>query len=330
MNESGPIFVVGSPRSGTTLVAQLLSQHPNLFVYNETVFYDFISSIKNKKVPTNEEIRSTTDFLVNRINFTTSKAVIDNFGCVISAAEREAIIDLFNQELNTLDGNPALSQIFDIFMNSVATIKNASRWGEKTPNHVFHMKEIANDFPNAKFIHVIRDPRSFLKSYKYSWRMPNAKNPENARKLYHPYITSKLWNASAEAFQKAKSVIGEDKCIEVRYEDVLNDINNVMNDLFSFLGEKKINHIELPTGSNSSFRKTKADRLEQWEHDVCDLVCRQGIDRYNYNSNGVTLINYISMLRSFITLPSFAVQAWFVIRKRYKGNMFNYIKQRIT
>jgi len=330
MNKNGPVFVVGSPRSGTTLVAQLLSQHSDLFVYNETVFYDYAAGLGRNKSITPAQIKSASEYLINRIEFTVSKEVSKDFGCVIQENEREFIVFEFNKKLDAMSGDITLSMVFDAFMSSAAEIKGATRWGEKTPNHVFHMDEIAADFPDARFIHVIRDPRSFLKSYKFSWSVHGAKNPKSAKKLYHPYVTSRLWKSSVDAFSRSKSRIGGDTCIEVRYEDVVNNTAQVMNELFEFLGEQVSHDINLPGGSNSSFDKNKNKDLDSWEIDVCEYVCRKGIRQYGYQSNKAALTSFISLFRSVLTLPVFAVQAWIIIKRRYKGGLWSYLRKRLV
>ncbi len=46
-----------------------------------------------------------------------------------------------------------------IVMDEVARSQGVDRWVDSTPTNVPHMLRINRDFPQAKFIHIIRDPR---------------------------------------------------------------------------------------------------------------------------------------------------------------------------
>ena len=53
---TSPIFVIGAPRSGTTLTANILGRHPNIFMPGETHFFDDIYHRKSKLGNPSDEI----------------------------------------------------------------------------------------------------------------------------------------------------------------------------------------------------------------------------------------------------------------------------------
>jgi len=123
-----PVFIVGAPRSGTTLLRSQIDAHPNiccppwetgLFVHMDPLANGDITKVL-KKEPT---------FPISR--------------CDIVAWVRRSADDLMGQFL----------------------IRSAKRrWAEKTPTHVDHMDLISEVYPKSQFIHIIRDGRDVIRS----------------------------------------------------------------------------------------------------------------------------------------------------------------------
>lgn len=124
-----PVFVVASPRSGTTLMCQMLDAHPNLFApYWETgLFVRFAEMMSNHLAWIFKEHRASMPL------------------------EREDVIAWIRESVQGL---------FARF----AAACGKSRWAEKTPAHVFHMDLIHEVFPGAQFIHMIRNGRDVVRS----------------------------------------------------------------------------------------------------------------------------------------------------------------------
>jgi Sulfotransferase family len=134
-----PIFVVGCPRSGTTLVQCILSASSQAFSLPETHFFSWV-------LPA---IGARPD----------SPVGVDRLDDVRRAFEMEAELVLptrFWDELRGRAPTPAL----EIFVDVVEHFRPAPelRAIEKTPRHVLHLETIADAFPDAVFIEVVRDP----------------------------------------------------------------------------------------------------------------------------------------------------------------------------
>lgn len=100
------------------------------------------------------------------------------------------------------------------------------RWAEKTPAHVYHLGLIAEVFPRAQFIHMIRNAYDVVRSLQH---MPWA--PHKLR------WAIERWKSSVTAGREAGGRLSGNQYLEVRYEDLLRSPQNTVRELCGFLGE---------------------------------------------------------------------------------------------
>jgi hypothetical protein len=104
---------------------------------------------------------------------------------------------------------------------------NAKRYyGDKTPGYVTQIDELAGMFPDAKFIHIIRDGRDVAMSYLAREEWGPATMGEAA--LY--------WRSRVGRGRAAGRHLGADRYREVRYEDMVEDPEETTQILCRFLG----------------------------------------------------------------------------------------------
>jgi len=126
-----PIFIIGCPRSGTTLTRVILDSHPNICCGPETHLFKNIKIFKEK---------------------------IFNYWKM-----------LMPYGVDEVSFNSQLKEVFSIFPNNYMKIKNKKRWAEKTPDNIFLVDFIDDLYPNCQFINIIRDGRDVVSSYKKRW-----------------------------------------------------------------------------------------------------------------------------------------------------------------
>lgn len=141
-------FVVGSPRSGTTLLRAMLDAHPAVAVPGESHFIPRMRAARRRyerggglDVP-----RYCADLERDRY--------FSAWG--LPASDVQGFLEL--AEAGTIED--AIRGTFTCYARS----QGKSRWGDKTPAYVLHMPAIATMFPEARFIHVIRDGRDVARS----------------------------------------------------------------------------------------------------------------------------------------------------------------------
>ena len=142
-------FIVGSPRSGTTLLRLMLDAHPLLAIPPETHFLPEVLPLRSQGGALREEFFRTViggprwgDFHLGEGDF----------------RGRLQAVEPFN-----------LTQGLHAFYRLYAERRKKPLWGDKTPGYVLHLRAIAAVLPNARFIHLIRDGRDVAASLRQLW-----------------------------------------------------------------------------------------------------------------------------------------------------------------
>ena len=204
-------LIFGTPRSGTTLLAQCLSAHPQLIVPDETHFI----------VPAAFVFDRIADVAVRREILkpliTKSRRTAASLGEFLDEATICDIIDRHSDSLASL-----LCAIYD----AIAEKAGALQAGDKTPNDMGFLGILiqARGIPDdAKIVHIVRDPRDVLSSLRE--RRWNA-NPE---KLFPRTWNNSNLNLHAQFHSSRRYRL-------VRYEDLVRSPLKELARLCIFLG----------------------------------------------------------------------------------------------
>lgn len=207
-----PVFIVGCPRSGTSFLYHLLLSaggfarfhtQMNVFDVLEPIFGD-LSSPANKKKMMQEWLRSKA-FAVSGLNSQDIEAKI--------MAECQNGSDFIR-----------------LVMDAVAQQQGVDRWIDSTPTNVPHMLRIARDFPQASFVHIIRDPRDVALSLdKRQWTRPLPWDKHRSLLAAAVY-----WEWIVRKGRKYGARLGS-RYVEVRYEDLVEQPETPLKKLGDFL-----------------------------------------------------------------------------------------------
>jgi hypothetical protein len=127
---SGPVFVVGSMRSGSTMLRLILDSHPDIAIGGETGFMGAV--LATKQIPS--------------WNF--GKGWYERLGWTESELDER------------------LRDFYGGLFERHARSQGKPRWGEKTPFHTAHMPEMARLFPDARIIGIVRHPGAVAASLR--------------------------------------------------------------------------------------------------------------------------------------------------------------------
>jgi hypothetical protein len=209
-----PFFIVGHPRSGTTLLRFMLSSHPHLYVPEETGFLPFLALD-----PQQELEQTTVAALLQRIG------QINRFWDGIVSDETAFYASL--SQKGSLP-QPTLPCVLDALYHLQAP-PGTIRWGDKTPLYVQHMPQITAIFPEAQFIHMIRDGRDAALSARAKWGSSK------------PYMDLSYllrnWVRNVQTGRTAGRRLGSQRYHEVRYEALLSDAEDTLEGVCCYLGE---------------------------------------------------------------------------------------------
>jgi len=215
-----PIFIIGNPRSGTTLFRLILTCHPNICVPPEC---GWLIGLYNKwGSKTLFEEKDIDDFILDL--------------CAPSTRKFETL----NLDLNKLKQNLLGSKDYrDISDRVYKTYSEqykptATRWGDKNNFFLHYIESIDSLFPEAVFIHIVRNGRDVACSYRelrdmegrYAPRLPDLIGDIGYR-----------WSNNLSTIEDSLRRIDYRRSLVVRYEDLVLDTFHTLNSVCSFLGE---------------------------------------------------------------------------------------------
>ena len=199
---SDPFFIVGSARSGTTLLRLILNAHPDVAVPPESRFITELWTGQREV-----ELRAFLKALAVHKRFETW----------------DLPIEVVAEEIGTttqVDYADAVSAAFSAY----ARVNGKSRWGDKTPRYVEHIELLATLFSGARFIHLVRDGRNVALSY--------------ANVPFGPKTVGKaaaLWRTRVIAGRTGGAALGGKRYLEIRYEDLVEDPAGETKEICEFL-----------------------------------------------------------------------------------------------
>jgi hypothetical protein len=230
---------------------------------------------------------------------------------------------------------------------------HAPRWGEKTPRHVFRLREILSRFDDAKAICMVRDARAVVASYR-DWKNQGGfdleKDPghaktleaeqKRARKSYHILIASMLWRGTVRAALAARDEFGSERVRIQKYEDVVLRPNETVPDLAQWLGVPFDESMMDAPVRNSSYEQFDAkggfseEAVNRWrkklsaqEISVIQRACRKELLGAGYALEDAGA-HFPAYAWALATLPFAGVRAVLANRERI-NNLPAYIWRRL-
>lgn len=208
-----PVFIVGCPRSGTSYLYHLLLSaggfaefhtQMNVFDVLEPIYGDLSSESSRRRMM--QEWLKSKAFQVS--------------GLQAGEIEKKVIAECHSA-----------GDFLRIVMEEVSRKQGVDRWVDSTPTNAPHMLRIKRDFPDAKFVHIIRDPRDLALSLdKKGWTRPLPGDKNNsllAAAVYWEWIVRKA--------RKYGEQFGVDY-METRYEDLVQTPAPELAKIGAFLG----------------------------------------------------------------------------------------------
>jgi hypothetical protein len=212
------VFVVGCPRSGTTLLRRMLDAHPELAITPET---HWIPRWLERGVGVTSEGFATPE-LVGRL---LASPKFSRTG--IEPADLESLLEA--------NGPILYADFVRGFFELYGRVVGKPLVGDKTPGYVRRLPLLHELFPEARFVHLIRDGRDVALS-ALGWRRAAKLAARLVTWEAHPVPTAALWwERHVRSGREAGAALGPDAYYEVRYEALIADPAGETEALCTFL-----------------------------------------------------------------------------------------------
>jgi hypothetical protein len=224
--QSSPIFIIGVARSGTTLLSLMLDSHSRIAIpYESHFFVAFYQKYHGKVFESPDERRGLVEQIL-------AEPAVQAWDVTVRPEE----VDL--AQCATLGST--IDQVFQTY----ARKNNKDIWGEKSPPYTQYVYMIEKMFPNARYIHLIRDGRDVALSL-----MEKTWGPGD--------LVSSLeyWARQISCARRMLYMLPDHKYMEVRFEELVANPEVELRRVTQFLG------IEFEPAMLDAYRQRAASKV---------------------------------------------------------------------
>jgi hypothetical protein len=280
MGADRPIFLLGCPRSGTTLLQLMLHAHPRIAIPPETRFvltsYESRNSFGDLRQEANR--RALASSIVDR-----KETLFYDLG-----------LDAEDIRSEITDGPPTLGSALGTVFRGYARRFGKPRWGDKRPGYYQYIPALLRMFPDVQIVNLIRDGRDCVASLI---SMPWFKQDFNAAIC--------TWIEAIDSGRQAARRLPPGAYFELSYEQLVADPQTQLTGLCEFLAEdydpvmsephriaastipdRKTWHADTQRQVTASPAGTWRERLEPWQISLCEAAMGGRLTSLGYELSG--------------------------------------------
>jgi hypothetical protein len=287
---TAPFFIVGSGRSGSTLLRMMLVCHSRLTIPPETWYLvPLVRRFSVDRQLSAAEIESAVSIITSHYRWPDMKLDAQDFARRATRLTR-----------------PHLRNLVELIYRSHLEAEGKARWGDKTPIYIEILPQLAALFPNSRFIHLVRDGRDVAKSFQATdwvsrWLHDNSREWTAALDLHRRWVRSDL----------------RMRILLVRYEDLVLDTEATLRQICRFIGEEfepqmlswesKVDE-QVPERERHIHGKLKlqirSDAVARWKR---EMNTREKFVSEAFMGPHLTRLGYERRYRSLLWAPAFAL-----------------------
>lgn len=327
-------FITGASRSGTTLLSFVLRNHSQVLGLNELHYFGDCWHPQDGEISFGERrsLAAVASILSRQ-----------EHGVFCAKPSERNLEDarLFISLLPNMDRTA--SGVFAATTSQLAAEAGKVIPCEQTPRNIFYAEALLRTYPEARFIHMMRDPRAVMASQKSRWKRRKLAANKAALPVhetlrswvnYHPYTMADLW---LRASMEARRLSSHPRFTVVRFEDLLRTPEPTVRSLCKsldiefepqMLDVSQINssHQSSVGGARKGFHTDAADSwkttLNKGEIAIAERVCGRIMQQYGYSPKEETPPRISGEARYALTylihvVAAFAVnprRAWIQLR----------------
>jgi len=282
--EKGPIFIAGLDRTGKTWLHNLLLTYPHISITRHTYmwprFYNSFGDLSKE----------------------------ENLEHCLSAMLQQGTIRAFSPDKYRIrqdfrQGEPSYARLFGLFHQHYAESLGKTRWGDQLGFIEKYAGQIFEAFPNARMIHMVRDPRS---------RYEEAASFSKQRKG-KAGISLARWLKSVR-LAKLNQQKWPQNYIVVRYETLVEHPERTLRQICDFIGEEFRTEMVItqPENTNGNGKVSKSEKA------FFHLLARQQMSSFGYPPEKLNLSTKENLVFYFYDAPVnlAGMLFWFVIGRR--------------
>jgi len=224
----GPIFIIGCGRTGSNLLEQILNNHSKIKLVPEMHFKTFWKKGLTDRLDKIGDLNNDKN-LQKAINHLYSGELIGDYWSKIDIDKRKLYEKFSNSDRS-------YRALMEIIMKEHAKINGKTHYGAKFPVHFSYLPTLFEWFPNAKAIHMIRDPRAIFASELKKDEKPSF--PIKKKKFFYSYgillYVLIQWRWAARSHKRYKKKY-QDKYTLCKFENLILEPKNTIKDICKFL-----------------------------------------------------------------------------------------------
>jgi len=298
---ASPIFIIGLPRSGSTLWLNVFAENPNIFRMGEMLFLtpwrkDFRYFLRRKVGDLSDErnIEKMIELIFSDENV---RGITGSFWQYDIANVNNTLLKkkLFHR---ILESDKSIESIFKILIEEITHFSGYNRCCMKFPVYVNFVPELLQWYPECKIVHIIRDPRAMAISRK--------NDPGGTSKKIKKYTSLRfiikmimvffvvcqyIWTSRLHCkYKKFKNYS------LFKYEDLLADPEKVIRELCKFTEIDFVPEMLVPSEGQASsvtgkrqkgFDKKSASRwktvISPLENIIITFLTKESMRRFEYD-----------------------------------------------